>query len=245
MQHIHRRKIVLLTMSFFLLLSALAQRAIQLNLPDHDEKKYYFGIILGYNSSHYNITHHPYFLSRDTISVVNSQNSGRIHLGIMANWQLSQHLDLRFYPLNLIFSEKKFGYTQKYTGDPSTAYETQNVESIVMSFPLQVRLKSDRINNFRVYTLAGVKYDFDLASNSGARNSDNIVKVNKSDYGLEGGIGFQFFFPYFILSPEIKFSYGLTNVHSRDESLRYSNVIDKMNSRMILFSLHFEGGGNK
>jgi hypothetical protein len=90
-----------------------------------------------------------------------------------------------------------------------------------------------------------MKYDFDLASNSGARNSDNIVKVNKTDYGLEGGIGFQFFFPYFILSPEIKFSYGLSNVHSRDESLRYSNVIDKMNSRMILFSLHFEGGGTK
>ncbi len=236
---------MLLTTSFLLTLSTFAQRAIELNLPDHDEKQYYFGIILGYNTSHYSITHHPYFLSRDTVSVVNSQNSGRIHLGIMANWQLSKHLDLRFYPLNLIFSEKKFGYTQKYTGDPSTAYETQNVESIVMSFPLQVRLKSDRINNFRVYTLAGVKYDFDLASNSGARNSDNIVKVNKSDYGLEGGIGFQFFFPYFILSPEIKFSYGLTNVHSRDESLRYSNVIDKMNSRMILFSLHFEGGGNK
>jgi hypothetical protein len=245
MQHIHRRKIVLLTLSLIVMLSTFAQRAIELNLPDHDEKKYYFGIILGYNRSHYNVTHHPYFLSRDTVSVVNSQNSGRIHLGIMANWQLSQHLDLRFYPLNLIFSEKKFGYTQKYTSDPSTAYETQNVESIVMSFPLQVRLKSDRINNFRVYTLAGLKYDFDLASNSGARNSDNIVKVNKSDYGLEGGIGFQFFFPYFILSPEIKFSYGLTNVHSRDESLRYSNVIDKMNSRMILFSLHFEGGGNK
>lgn len=245
MQHIHRRKIVLLTMSLMLMLSTFAQRAIELNLPDHDEKQYYFGIILGYNASHYSVTHHPYFLSRDTISVVNSQNSGRIHLGIMANWQLSKHFDLRFYPLNLIFSEKKFGYTQKYTGDPNTAYETQNVESIVMSFPLQVRLKSDRINNFRVYTLAGLKYDFDLASNSGARNSDNIVKVNKSDYGLEGGIGFQFFFPYFILSPEIKFSYGLTNVHSRDESLRYSNVIDKMNSRMILFSLHFEGGGNK
>ena len=245
MQHLYRRKIVLLTLSLVAVLASHAQRAIELNLPDHDEKKYYFGIILGYNSSHYNITHHPYFLSRDTVRVVNSQNSGRIHLGIMANWQMSQHLDLRFYPLNLIFSEKKFGYTQKYPSEATSTYEKQNVESIVMSFPLQVRLKSDRINNFRVYTLAGMKYDFDLASNSGARNSDNIVKVNKSDYGIEGGIGFQFFFPYFILSPEIKFSYGLTNVHSRDESLRYSNVIDKMNSRMILFSLHFEGGGNK
>ncbi len=243
MQHLHRRKIISLVISLFILLSSYAQHGIELNLPDHDDKKYYFGIVLGYNTSHYNITHHPYFLDRDTVQTVNSKNSGRIHLGIMANYQLSKHLDVRFYPLNLIFSEKKFGYTLRYPNDPATTYEKQNVESIVMSFPLQVRLKSDRINNFRVYTLAGMKYDFDLASNSGARNSDNIVKVNKTDYGIEGGVGFQFFFPYFILSPEIKFSYGLSNVHSRDEKLIYSNVIDKMNSRMILFSLHFEGGG--
>lgn len=243
MQHLHLRKIIGVALLLIILGNTKAQRAIELNLADHDDKLYYFGIILGYNTSHYNITHHPYFLSRDTIKGVESQNSGRIHLGIMANLQLSKHFDLRFYPLNLIFSEKKFGYTQKLPSDPTNTFEKQNVESIVMSFPLQVRLKSDRINNFRVYTLAGMKYDFDLASNSGARNTESIVKVKKSDYGIEGGIGFQFFFPYFILSPEIKFSYGLSNVHSRDEGLRYSNVIDKMNSRMIMFSLHFEGGG--
>ncbi|MFN5421877.1 MAG: outer membrane beta-barrel protein [bacterium] len=243
MQHLHLRKIISLALLVLILGNARAQRAIELNLPDHDDKLYYFGIILGYNTSHYNITHHPYFLQRDTIQGIESQNSGRIHLGIMANLQMTKHLDLRFYPLNLIFSEKKFGYTQKLPADPTPTVENQKVESIVMSLPLQVRLKSDRINNFRVYTLAGLKYDFDLASNSGARNSENIVKVKKGDYGVEGGIGFQFFFPYFILSPEIKFSYGLSNVHSRDEGLRYSNVIDKMNSRMIMFSLHFEGGG--
>jgi hypothetical protein len=245
MYHLYWRKIAVAALLLTTVYSSNAQRAVELNLPDHDNKPYYFGIVLGFNSSHYNITHHPYFLQRDTISVVESKNSNRIHLGIMANLQLTKHLDLRAYPLNLIFSEKVFGYTQKLPSETTSTVEKQSVESIVMSFPFQVRLKSDRINNFRVYTLAGMKYDFDLASNSGARNSDNIVKVNKSDYGLEGGIGFQFFFPYFILSPEIKFSYGLSNVHSRDESLRYSNVIDKMNSRMILFSLHFEGGGTK
>ena len=245
MHHLHWRKIAVAAILLTTVYASNAQRSIELNLPDHDDKPYYFGIILGFNSSHYNITHHPCFLQRDTIRVVESKNSNRIHLGIMANLQLTKHLDLRAYPLNLIFSEKVFGYTQKLPSETSSSYEKQSVESIVMSFPFQVRLKSDRINNFRVYTLAGMKYDFDLASNSGARNSDNIVKVNKTDYGLEGGIGFQFFFPYFILSPEIKFSYGLSNVHSRDESLRYSNVIDKMNSRMILFSLHFEGGGTK
>ncbi len=64
----------------------------------------------------------------------------------------------------------------------------QKVESIVMSFPLQVRLKSDRIKNFKVYTLAGVKFDYDLASNKGTTNSENLLKVNKTDWGVEAGL---------------------------------------------------------
>ena len=238
--HIYRRKVIATILVLIISMGgAFAQR--EFNMPDHDEKPYYFGIILGYNTSHYNITHHPSFLLRDTIQTIESLNSGRVHLGILANWQVTDRIDIRGYPLHLIFSEKKFDYREK--GQTGIVTTEQRVESIVMSFPLQVRLKSDRIGNFRVYTLAGGKYDFDLASNAGARNSENIVKVRKSDLGVEGGIGFQFFFKYFIFSPEIKFSYGLTNVHARDESLRYSNVIDKMNSRMVMFSLHFEGGG--
>jgi hypothetical protein len=243
MQRIRRLKITT-ALSICLMLSGASMAQRQWNLPGHEDKPYYFGIVLGYNTSHYNITHHPTFLQRDTIQSINSLNSGRVHLGILANWQMSPRFDLRFYPLNLIFSEKRFVYTER---DPNTGEmavpQDRNVESIVMSFPLQFRLKSDRIGNFKVYTLAGAKYDLDLASNAGARNSENMVKVKRSDFGVEGGIGFQFFFKYFILSPEIKISYGLSNVHARDETLRYSNVIDRMNSRMILFSLHFEGGG--
>jgi hypothetical protein len=246
----HLQRIRRYRVGIYLVFALLCSPALQaqfrdaINLPNHDEKPYYFGIVLGYNTSHYNITHHPYFLQRDTIQVVESQNSGRVHLGILVNWQVTDRWDLRFYPLNLIFSEKKFYYNQSIPNPGESGTEQfQKVESVVMSFPLQVRLKSDRIGNFRVYTLGGIKYDFDLASNSGARNTENIVKVKKSDFGVEAGIGFQFFFKYFILSPEIKMSYGLTNVHDRDESLKYSNVIDRMNSRMILFSLHFEGGG--
>jgi hypothetical protein len=243
LQFVHGKKISLILAILLCWQLNIAQERVQ-NLPSHDQKPYYFGIVLGYNTSHYNITHHPDFLAYDTIMSVNSLNSGRIHLGIQATWQVSERFDVRFYPLNLIFSEKKFLYTQTIPnpGDNQLEY-TKKVESIVMSFPLQVRLKSDRINNFRVYSLAGIKYDFDLASNAGARNAEEIVKVKKSDLGIEAGVGFQFFFKYFILSPEIKISQGITNVHVRDPSLKYSNVIDQMRSRMILFSLHFEGGG--
>lgn len=243
LQHLYGKKGLLILASIFLLHAAFSQERT-LNLPNHDLKPYYFGIVLGYNTSHYNVTHHPDFLARDTIFGVESLNSGRVHLGIMANWQVSDRFDIRFYPLHLIFSEKKFNYTQTIPnpGDNQLQY-IKKVESIVMSFPLQVRLKSDRINNFRVYSLLGMKYDFDLASNAGARNAEDFVKVKKSDFGVEAGVGFQFFFKYFILSPEIKISQGLSNVHMRDPALKYSNVIDQLHSRMILFSLHFEGGG--
>lgn len=224
--------------------SSFAQLRGNLNLPNHDDKRYYFGIVLGYNTSHYQISQSPFFLNQDSIQAVNGLNSGRIHLGIMANLQLSHRWDIRFYPLNLIFSEKKFQYDLKYPDHGESALQkTQKVESIVMSWPLQVRLKSDRIGNFRVYTLAGIKFDYDLASNSGTFNSENLLKVKRNDFGVEAGIGFQFFNKYVIVSPEIKISQGLSNVHAKDPSLKYSNIIDKLNSRMILFSLHFEGGG--
>ncbi|HWB90268.1 MAG TPA: hypothetical protein VG605_00390, partial [Puia sp.] len=78
-------------------------------------------------------------------------------------------------------------------------------------------------------------------SNSSARKAQDLVKLSPSDLSVEGGIGFQFYFPVFILSPELKISEGIKNVHSRDPSLQYSNVIDKLKTRMVVFSLIFEG----
>jgi Outer membrane protein beta-barrel domain len=245
LQHLYRKKISVFILLLLLSVAGKAQLRDSRNLENHDDKPYYFGIVLGFNTSHYNIVHHPDFLVSDSILSIESPNNGRIHLGILVNWQINNRFDLRFYPLNLIFSEKKLIYTLKYPDPGDNSFQqTRKVESIVMSFPLQVRLKSDRINNFRVYSLVGMNFTYDLASNAGARNGEDFVKVKKTDYAAELGVGFQFFFKYFILSPEIKVSQGLTNVLFRDPSLKYSNVIDQMHSRMILFSLQFEGGGS-
>ena len=111
----------------------------------------------------------------------------------------------------------------------------------MLGFPVQLKFLSDRIDNFRVYMLAGVNYQYDLASNATARKADDMVKLRPYDFSVEAGIGFQFFFPVFILSPELKISNGIINEHSRDPNLIFSNNIDKLRSRMIVFSLIFEG----
>ena len=237
-QHLLRRKIIVLGIAVLCWSNAFSQFRDGPNLPDHDSKPYHFGINLGYNRSHFLFTYHPYFLQRDTIMDVENVNSSGINLAWLVNFRMGEHFDLRLHPLDLTFSEKTFLYSENFKGDSS--FTEKKVSSITLSFPVQIKFSSDRINNFKVYTLGGIKFDYDLASNAGARSAEDLIKLKKGDMSVEVGLGFHFYFPVFILTPEIKLSSGLVNLHSRDESLRYSNVIDKINSKMITFSLTVE-----
>jgi hypothetical protein len=77
-------------------------------------------------------------------------------------------------------------------------------------------------------------------ANAGSRNAEDLVKLEKNDFGLETGLGFNFYLKFVTLSPELKFSYGLANLHNRDRNLKFSSVFDKLQSRMITVSLNLE-----
>src|SRR5690348_16405004 len=238
MHYLLRRKIILIICFFaFCSTASVAQMRQAISQENHDERPYHFGINIGYNKSHFNFTHHPRFLQYDSIMDVESINNSGINLAWLVNVRMSNHFDLRVHPLDLTFSEKAFLYNQKYSADSSV---TKKVQSITLSFPVHISFSSDRIGNFKVYTLAGAKFDYDLASNAGAARAEDQVKLNRTDLSAEIGLGFHIYFPYFVLSPEIKYSTGLANLHARDPDLKYSNVIDKINSRMITFSLTVE-----
>ena len=243
MQHLLRRKItVFLFLSLVFPLTGVAQLRDGLNLPDHDSKKFHFGINLGMNRAHFNFTHHPVFQNQDSVMVAASIDRTGINLAWLVNMRLSEHLDLRGYPLNLTFSEKAFEYRLKYPDrvEGEDTITLKKIQSISLTLPLQLKFSSDRIGNFKVYMFAGGKIEYDLASNAGARKAENLIKLNRFDYGVDAGVGFHFYFPFFVLSPELKMGWGLGNLHSRDTNLKFSNVIDKINSRMITFSLTVE-----
>jgi len=60
-------KLTVLLIFVLLGMTSKAQLRDSYNLENHDDKPYYFGIVLGFNSSHYNITQAQYFLANDTI----------------------------------------------------------------------------------------------------------------------------------------------------------------------------------
>lgn len=218
-----------------------AQLRDGLNLPDHDSKPFYLGIGFMYEQSHFQVSAHPKFLQSDSVLYVNPMNTGGFGVSGMFTFHVMDHLEFRIAFPEFIFASNTLAYHVNYPPGGETQMATKQVQSLLLGFPAHVKFLSDRINNFRVYMLGGINYQYDLASNSSARKAQNLVKLSPSDFSVEGGIGFQFYFPVFILSPELKISEGIKNVHDRDPNLQYSNVIDKLKTRMIVFSLIFEG----
>lgn len=233
------KTVMTLLTGVFIFTASYSQYSEQ-NRPNHDDWPYYFGMSISYNTSTLHPTKHPAFLANDSVMSVEPGSSGGIALGLLGTLQLSRRFAVRANPQLIIGGAKYFTYNLKYPTLDEHEVEKKTLPSTIVSFPFQLKFNSDRIGNFRTFLFGGVKYDMDLASNSQARNAEDLVKLNKNDFGVEAGIGFNFFFPFVTFSPEIKISNGLSNIHSRDANLKYSNVLDKLQSRMIVFSIVLE-----
>lgn len=235
------KSIVLLAGSFIFLSSVMAQDR-EIYRPEDNDLPYYFGITLGYNSTYLHPTMSSKFLKQDSILVARPGASGGITLGFLGTLRLSEHFQLRTNPQLVLGGARNFSYTlatpDVVAGESSTV--TKTLPSTLISLPIHIKFNSDRIENFRFYGLGGVKFDKDISSNSAARNLEGMLKLKANDFSLETGVGCNFFLPFVTISPEIKFSYGLTNLNITDPNLKYSSVFDKIQSRMISFSIHFE-----
>jgi len=212
-----------------------AQRFI-LNLPDHDQKKYYFGLTFGLNFATYQASYTSSFVNTDTFMRILPSWSPGFNLGLMGNLKLTKFIDLRLVP-SLSFSEKRLDFNK--IGFDTIV--TKSIESIYVHIPLQLKFKSERIRNFRFYVLLGGKYDYDMAANARSKRNDEYIKVKPNDLGYEFGMGFEFYNPNFIFAPEIKLSQGLMNQIYKDKNIPLTNAIDQLNTRSIVISIHLQG----
>jgi hypothetical protein len=238
-----RRKTCFLVLSLHLIFSNSLFAQKETYREEQDSKPYYFGLSLSAVRSRFQIEHDPSFLQQDSILVAEPGNAPGLSLRLVAALNLTNRFEIRFNP-GLIFTDRPIIYklNPNYPPDFEQGYDLKkSVESIVTTFPLDLKFKSDRIGNFRVYMLGGVKADIDLASNAKKRKADDQVKIGKYSYGIEGGIGFNFYRKSVTISPELKISNGLNNLHDRNPNLSFSRVIDRIQSRMIIFTIHLEG----
>lgn len=243
MRDIRCGQIILLLLAFVALvindLDAQNIRAGNYNFKDFQTKPYYFGLTLGYNSSKFQIQQSGDFILNDSFSIVTPESVPGFNVSIVGNLKLGDYFDFRFLP-GFSFAERDIRYVHTSDEIPD---RIRRIESVFVQLPFHVRYKSAPYRDMRMFVIGGIKYTYDVASNARIRKSQrgSIIRVSPHDYSVEIGAGMQFFFPFFIFSPEIKFSQGIGNILINNNQLEASNVLEKMFSRTFTISLHLEG----
>lgn len=169
---------------------------------------------------------------------ISSKSRPGFSVGFITRYRLTEHLEARTTP-SLVFADRQLDYTFE---NPSQDV-SKSITSTTVDVPLLLKLKSDRIHDFRAYLVGGVKYSQALGGKGQSDANDALIdKKVKNIRGFasyEAGIGCDIYFEFFKLSPEIKLSKSFGNVLV-SEYHPYSQPIDKLFLRSLMFTLHFE-----
>ena len=207
-----------------------------------------FGFSFHYITSYYKIDKTPGWRNpfkdnagnqiTDSLRSIGSPNELGFAVGFLARYRLTEHLEAKIAP-SLNFADRSLIYVFNTPAQNTV----KTVQSTVIDMPLLVKLKSDRIGDFRAYLVGGVKYSLAVGVNNkidaGAALIDKIVKNNTGYGSYEAGIGCDIYFEFFKLSPEIKLSNSFGDILLH-ENQPYSSPIQKLTLHTLMFSLYFE-----
>lgn len=209
-----------------------------LNYRDFQRKPYYFGITFGLHNTGYRVNQSSFFIANDSIRIVEGAPEIGMDLHLIGNLKIGEFFDFRVLP-GFSFSNRSFEFTGVNSSDNQVNRKT--LESVFFEMPFHIRFKSKPYKDKRAFVVAGVKYAYDLSSNSQSRLSTDLIRISPHDFQYEIGVGMQFFFPYFIFSPEIKYSRGMGNILLYNNNLNEARVLEQVVSEIFTISFHFEG----
>lgn len=251
----HKVAILVLIMAFGF--SSYAQKRKVLNLPDYYEREAYsFGFILAANNMLFTIkpVDNLSFIKweadqspdifADSLYVyeITSNGTPGFSIGIVGSLVVGRYATLRFVPA-LSFGERMINYSiLAYKDGESSLIEVEkSITSTLIEFPLFLKYRSKRLNNFGAYVTGGLKYTLDLASQNKSDNNlnDAKIKINKHDLMAEVGVGVDFYTNYFKFGTEIRMGYGFFNLIKKEGNL-YTDSIERLNSKIFLLSFTFE-----
>ena len=238
-KHLHCAKAAVIFLFLFVsaIVPSFAQKEAEkrkvINLPNFDDRRMHFGFYLALNYSTYRIKRSDFMAQHpDSIISVSPTGTPGFTLGFIFNVRLGDYVDLRLVP-GVGFYERYVDYQFPVKGKVR-----QVMESTMAEFPLLLKLKSERRGNTRMYFLVGGKYSMASGLRRKDKKPEELRGVN-SDISLEYGFGFDIYYEYFKLSPEIRFSHGLTNAIVNDQN-KYANALKRISTHTVTISFHFQ-----
>lgn len=226
---VHRHKIVSIILVLFCS-GAYAQTfkwARQHN-PNYDERKISYGFMIGIHTSAYQVKYSDKFVTQDfdTVHSVLTPFSPGFSLGFLVNLRLNSDLDLRIMP-KAGFYDHKLEY--RYTDE---SQQSQLTETTMVEFPVLLKYKSMRRGNVRMYMIGGFTPSIEASGKNDIESTSEVLDIKKGNLTIDAGIGFDFYFPLFKFSQEIRFSRGISNLLGPDPS-KFKEPISRVNTNTI------------
>ena len=237
-----------LTIIFFFLCSNLLLAQAPAWGGGADQTDLSFGFTFTYVSSSFNIIKQPNWRRpyydpgvgkniTDSLNSISSAPTPGFAIGFITRYSLDDHVEVRVLP-SLFFADRSLSYTYATPSEDVV----KSIQTTSLDLPLEIKLKTDRIQDFRAYLVGGVKYSEMIGRGNDQPTLDPLqmnVK-NVSGYGsYEAGIGCDIYFEFFKLSPEIKIANSFGNVLVA-QNQPFSAPIEKLFLHTIMFSLSFE-----
>ena len=174
----------------------------------------------------------------DSLSSISSTGTQGFGVGFVARYRITDNLELRTTP-SLTFTDRTLVY--RYINS-ETAVNKQ-VSASLVEFPLSLKIKSDRIVNFRAYLIGGLKYSYGIskaaAQDPNLSPLDRLVVTQRGYVSYEAGIGMDIYFEYFKFSPEFKISNSIGNIVTPNND-PYSKPLEKLLLHSLVFTIYFE-----
>ncbi len=215
-----------------------AQKQKVQNQPYGDQRLYHFGLTVGMNFQDLILTNsgHTGENGETWFAQIPGYSPG-FSVGLIADLYLNPFMSLRVLPA-IHFGDKSFVFKEEILEETYRSV----VKSNYVTLPIDIKFASMRLNNYRPYLLAGIYGSLDLG-----RKKDQAVLLKGIDYGFEIGFGCDFYLPIIKVCPEIKFCFGLADLIDKNRTdltdkdlIKYTQVLSKGTSRMIVVTLNFE-----
>jgi hypothetical protein len=196
-----------------------------------DDQTLNFGFSFHYISADYKIALEPDWQNAGYNSIT-SPFSRDLGLGLLASLKLGENTNLLFTP-NLTFLNVDMEF------EKDTETEVRTIHRSNIELPLLLKFKSDRKTNMRGYLIGGGQYAINVAPSKRYKPDEDIM-TKPGYFAYTAGIGFDIYFDFFKMSPEIKWVQSVGNLLDRTEPNVFNGPIQRLMLRSLQVSLIFE-----
>lgn len=242
------KKIPLFLLAVLVSVRIYSQEERPRHLPAFDYKRIHFGFTVGFNAMDLGLVRN--YEAEDFIYADLSHLQPGFQVSIVSDLRLSKNWNLRFLP-GISFGSRELDYYEYdengQMGDRIQFPDADNPVALgpsFLDFPLHLKYRSERVNNYRPYLVGGINFRYDMSAKRVYDvESDEYVKFKPADFYLEFGFGVDTYLRYFKFAPEIKVGVGLRNIISDDTREPYPQFvssIERATSYIVMLNFHFE-----